>query len=477
MDSGRKGPRGGRAGVLARGAVALVLACAGMAAGPVAARAAAGPAGVACAADAGAEGRAGAAAPGSSVPGSPVPGSLVSVARGDGRISQVRLSYDYDYGGYGYDAVAAGGPPHVWHREQAAPDSAYGPWRRVGRATARPGGGRPVSAAENAAGRLEVVFPGSGGLCRTVETGGAGSGWSTPTAIGRAADVWAAAGLVADGEASVGQAPVGQAADGRAADAQAPWDRIQPNSVERLADNDDGGGGGGGPRLDVGRTTGLLDGDIVTFGITGGPPKAYVWVKQCGPSASAATCDDATGRQFRVYPDGTYQLSPKKVYAQLDAPAGQFDCRRAPAGNPCSLALTDNAGAVLATVPLRFRPDGRPEAPPTLRVSPDTGLVDGRTVRATGKGYEPQYHSLVMECAAGSADTLGCRPRSRPPATDDKGRIDEQVTLSATFTSIDGRAVDCRTPGACELVVFGTRVRGPESVRHPLEFAPAAARP
>ncbi|MFE2283979.1 neocarzinostatin apoprotein domain-containing protein [Streptomyces sp. NPDC059443] len=106
-------------------------------------------------------------------------------------------------------------------------------------------------------------------------------------------------------------------------------------------------------------------------------------------------------------------------------------------------------------------------------MSPDGGLVDGSTVRATGKGYEPQYHSLVMECAAGSTDTLGCRPRSRPPATDDHGRLDEQVVLSAAFTSIDGRTVDCRVAGACELVVFGTRVRGPEWVRRALEFAPA----
>ncbi|MFE2283978.1 hypothetical protein ACFXDJ_07390 [Streptomyces sp. NPDC059443] len=94
----------------------------------------------------------------------------------------------------------------------------------------------------------------------------------------------------------------------------------------------------------------VLDGDIVRFALAGGPPKAYVWVKQCGPSASAATCDDATGRQFRVYPDGTYELAPKKLYARLDTPAGSFDCRAASADRPCSLALTDNDGVVLTTV-------------------------------------------------------------------------------------------------------------------------------
>lgn len=428
MGSGRNGLLGRRAGGLARGALVVVLACAGVAVGPVAARAA-GPVPAVCGADAGAKG----------LPSRAVPESLVSVDRTDGRISQVQLFYD---------ATATGGLPFVWQREQEAPDAAYGPWRRVSAVPVRempvgevpvgkaPAGARhrTLGAVENAAGALEVRFAGRGAFCRTVQEGGAGSGWSVP-AVGR----------------------------------------IQPNSAERT----DGGSvpgpraAVGGPRLDVGRTTGLLDGDIVRFSIAGGPPKAYVWVKQCGPSATAATCDDATGRQFRVYPDGTYELSPKKLYARLGTPAGSFDCRTAPTGRPCSLALTDNDGTVLTSVPLRFRPHGGPEAPPTLRVSPDSALTDGQTVRATGKGYESQYHSLVMECATGSTDTLGCRPRSRPPATGADGRLDEQVVLSAAFTGIDGRAVDCRVAGACELVVFGTRVRGPEWVRRALEFAPA----
>ncbi|MFD9357100.1 hypothetical protein [Streptomyces sp. NPDC060031] len=148
-----------------------------------------------------------------------------------------------------------------------------------------------------------------------------------------------------------------------------------------------------GPRLEVNRTTGLLDGDIVEFTITGGPPKAYVWVEQCARSASADTCDDDTGRQFRVYPDGTYQPSPKKLYARLDTTAGTFDCRAAPADNPCTLALTDNTGALLTTVPLRLLPHGRPQAPPTLHVSPDEGLVDGQCTSP-----DPgQPHSATMD--------------------------------------------------------------------------------
>ncbi|MDJ0385176.1 neocarzinostatin apoprotein domain-containing protein [Streptomyces sp. G-G2] len=437
MELRRNRSRDKRAGAVLRGAVALALTCAGIAALPAAAQAASTGSGAsAC--------RAAADGAGGSPVGPPVPDSRVAVDRTDGRTAQFQLFRD---------TAAPGSPAAVWHREQSAPDSVYAGWHRIGATGPSPDGTR-VSAIENAGGRLELLFPASGSLCHTVQDGSP-AGWSVPDRFGPAPSP--------DRLGARTPSPRrGGSADGFAAG-------TTPEGPRRSADTP---GAAAAPLLKVHDTTGLLDGDIVTFGITGGPPKAYVWVKQCGPSASATTCDDDTGRQFRVYPDGTYQLSPKKLYARLATAAGTVDCRTTPADDPCTLALTDNDGALLTTVPLRFRPKGPLEAPPTLHVDPDKGLVDGQSVRATGKGYEPRCHVLVMECATGSADTLGCRPRSRPPATSDTGRIDETVTLSATFTAIDGRGVDCRTGGACELVVFGSRVRGPDSVHHPLTFTP-----
>ncbi|MGO4460085.1 neocarzinostatin apoprotein domain-containing protein [Streptomyces sp. M-16] len=226
------------------------------------------------------------------------------------------------------------------------------------------------------------------------------------------------------------------------------------------------------PQLLVKRTTGLLDGDVVGFSVKGGPPKAYVLVELCAPDTVAGACDESTGRQFRVLPDGTLTDFPKKLYAGLATGSGTFDCRTATAAHPCRLALTDITGAVLTTVPLAFRPHGAPEAAPTFRVDPDQGLVDGQSVHATGRGYEPQFHSVVLECAAGSTQETACRTRGRPPATTDQGRLDETVLVSATFDTNDGRTVDCRVAPGCELLVYGTRVRGPESLRHPLRFAP-----
>lgn len=230
-----------------------------------------------------------------------------------------------------------------------------------------------------------------------------------------------------------------------------------------------------GPQLDVRRTTGLRDGDITTFRITQGPAKQYVWVMMCGAHASAATCDDDTRRQFRVLPDGTYPKSPKKLYAQLETPSGKVDCRVA--AEPCELAMFDNDGNVLTSTPLSFLPDALLEAAPTFRITPNRNLTHGQVVTVTGRGYEPQYHFLVVQCIAGALDYADCTGGGRPPATDDKGRLTREVTVRAGFRTRAGRDVDCRPKGACELVAFASRVRGPESVRSTLRIDPAQPLP
>ncbi|MET8754732.1 hypothetical protein ABZW32_32255 [Streptomyces sp. NPDC004667] len=107
---------------------------------------------------------------------SPVADTLVSVARADGRIAQLQLFYD---------ATATGGLPFVWHREQNAPGGAYGGWQRVGAATVGPKS-YAMTAIENSAGRLELLFSTYGSFCHSVEVGGGAGGWSTPDNFGLA---------------------------------------------------------------------------------------------------------------------------------------------------------------------------------------------------------------------------------------------------------------------------------------------------
>ncbi|MFI9308951.1 hypothetical protein [Streptomyces triculaminicus] len=123
---------------------ALVVACGGALAGAPAARAAA-----ACAPNTASQGRA-------SVPsGDPVP-----VRRADGRVDEFRLFYE--------DPTPSVYLPFVWHRAQDEPGGPYGAWERV---SATPVGPKyyQITAAEDAAGRIEVFFQSSGPFCHVVE--------------------------------------------------------------------------------------------------------------------------------------------------------------------------------------------------------------------------------------------------------------------------------------------------------------------
>ncbi|MFD7016178.1 hypothetical protein [Streptomyces sp. NPDC059928] len=145
--------------------MALLLACTGGMLAPVAAQAATAVAAPACSTDSGAKGLAG----------NPVADSLVQVPRVDGRVDQLQLFYD---------SSAMGGLPFVWHREQAAPGGAYGPWTRVSAATVGPKS-YYLTAIENSAGQVEIVFSTYGQFCHSVRNA-YGPGWSVPDNFGLA---------------------------------------------------------------------------------------------------------------------------------------------------------------------------------------------------------------------------------------------------------------------------------------------------
>jgi hypothetical protein len=211
--------------------------------------------------------------------------------------------------------------------------------------------------------------------------------------------------------------------------------------------------------------------------VSAGEPRAYVEVLQCGPqpaTTSAADCDGRTVRRVRVLPDGTVE-TPKKLTAVLQTAGGTLDCRRAPAEDPCTLALrTDTSVAdppVVAAAPLRFDRRSRREPPATLTAEPATGAVDGQAVHVHGERFDVGVGAAVLLCRRGSPDTLGCHPAGRPPRTSEEGVLDTDITVYAVFTSIGFQRVDCRPPGACELVALHTRWDEPPA-RAPLAFAP-----
>ncbi|WEH36620.1 hypothetical protein PZB75_26670 [Streptomyces sp. AM 4-1-1] len=147
-----------------RGAVAVVLACAGAvvsapdaSAAPTVPEASAG-----CSVDSAAQG----------VAGAPV-AAPVSVPRADGRVDQFQAFHD---------ATASQGLPFVWHRAQTVAGGAYGPWQRVSAGTVGPKA-TFITGIENAAGGLELFWLDHGGFCHSVQDA-AGGAWSEPEGFG-----------------------------------------------------------------------------------------------------------------------------------------------------------------------------------------------------------------------------------------------------------------------------------------------------
>lgn len=161
MGTRRGASRDRRVRACARAAVAITLLCTGAALAPTAVAQTA-----ACSTDTGATGLAS----------SPVSDTLVSVRRADGRIAQLQLFYD---------ATATRGLPFVWHREQDGPGGAYGGWQRVSAATVGPKS-YAMTAIENSAGKLELLFSTYGVFCHTVEDAGGAGGWSAVEGFGLA---------------------------------------------------------------------------------------------------------------------------------------------------------------------------------------------------------------------------------------------------------------------------------------------------
>ncbi|MFE6778644.1 hypothetical protein [Streptomyces sp. NPDC057702] len=123
------------------------------------------------------------------VPSSPHPSSLLAVERADGRVEEFQ---------YFTDATADSPFPFVWHRTQAEPEGAYGPWRRVSAVPVGPKTPTRVSAAEGVDGRIEVFFSSYGVQCHTAQETVDGT-WSAPEEFGlNPPPYWGSVALFAD---------------------------------------------------------------------------------------------------------------------------------------------------------------------------------------------------------------------------------------------------------------------------------------
>ncbi len=149
-------------------------------------------------------------------------------------------------------------------------------------------------------------------------------------------------------------------------------------------------------------------------------------------------------------PTGTF-TSQVRVSAFVPTPAGEVDCREADA--PCVIVASSSRpdSSRAGRAPLHFDPDSPLPPPPSITVTPSTGLAEEATVTVAGTGFGGLDGASVdlSVCATGTArcdETVGTWIE---PAAD--GTFTTEITVAASFRTWDGTVVDCRATPGCEV--------------------------
>jgi hypothetical protein len=142
----------------------------------------------------------------------------------------------------------------------------------------------------------------------------------------------------------------------------------------------------------------LADGSILTATIAGGPT-GPLHVSQCalplqGPVPGNESCS-TIGSSVTVDDDGRGVAIVASVTPLVLANGSAVDCRT----DPCAfVAMRDVTQPVVQSAPLAFGP------PPTLTVTPSSGLLDGQDMTVTVDHLVPEAEYVVQRCADESCD-------------------------------------------------------------------------
>lgn len=232
------------------------------------------------------------------------------------------------------------------------------------------------------------------------------------------------------------------------------------------------------PAMTVEPATGLVDGDRVTITASGLPPGSWVEAGQCvaAPAVSYLDCDMSDGAFAVVEAGGTVTMA-LRVDAVLTAGFGagtsrEVDCRQ----GACTVALWGDAAAPLVSNALGFVADAPLAPPPTLSVTPDTGLHDLASVTVEAAGLVWSDWAVVMQCVAAPIDEDDCDyATAASVAVTAAGEVSLDQVVLATIETFNRGPVDCREPGSCVLAVSGNYMRSPaKTATAALAFDPDA---
>jgi hypothetical protein len=192
----------------------------------------------------------------------------------------------------------------------------------------------------------------------------------------------------------------------------------------------------------------LVDGQRIQVTGTGFVPQTAVALAECRvPVTSDADCEQPTVFAS-VAADGTVStpFDLVAIVRPLREPA--FDCRTTACALVGTRGLLGSDPRRTASVPLDFASDAPLAPPPTLTVSPATGLRTGQAVTVTGSGFRADATFVLGECGVGPGTGFD---RCYVPDfvfADGDGSFTRTLTVSA-FARLGSGFVDCRRGPRC----------------------------
>jgi len=204
------------------------------------------------------------------------------------------------------------------------------------------------------------------------------------------------------------------------------------------------------PQLTVDPSVGLLNNQIVTVTGSDYEPDSGVGIVQCrAPSNGPEDCDLAIV-QF-VAPDASGDFSaPFQVRRLIQVEGVSIDCAVAGA---CEIGAGSGLGPGQgAQAAIQFDPNQPLPPPPSITVTPSTGLVDGQQVAVNGTGFPPFGTIAVLQCQVGDSENgENCDiAGANYPVPDEFGDVFTPFVVKQTMPTAQGN-VDCAvTP--CALV-------------------------
>jgi hypothetical protein len=197
--------------------------------------------------------------------------------------------------------------------------------------------------------------------------------------------------------------------------------------------------------------TDLVDAQSVRLDGSGFVPFVGVEVRRCRvPHLDGFDC----GRRLDFLDagiDGTFSSDVEATTVLVLPNGDEVDCRI----SACQYVITREDRAPESRqntmVPVTFRPDGPLRPPPTLTVTPASGLRDQQVVQVQGRGYQDSI--AVSQCAPGSESAFDrcTNPVFLNVVADEL--VTTEFTIDAEIPAGAG-TFDCRVAPGCTLAAF-----------------------